>query len=91
MIGNQNVQCLITGKDKYKRLLGICYIGSKDINAAMVLSGNAMAYHYFSEKYADAEMAAKSTQKGIWQDSDFTEPYYYRHLQENTHAMCMII
>jgi len=45
----------------------------------MVQSGNAIAYHFFSERYARQEREAKEAKRGIWEDAVFTEPYYYRH------------
>jgi endonuclease YncB( thermonuclease family) len=79
MAGASEVECLIKGRDKYRRLLGICYAHSHDLNAAMVEAGYAIAYHYFSEKYAREESRAKARHAGIWQDAGFTEPYFCRH------------
>jgi endonuclease YncB( thermonuclease family) len=79
MVRGEEVECRIHGKDKYHRLLGICYAVSTDLNAAMVKEGYAIAYHHFSEKYAREEKAARKAHAGIWQDADFTEPYYCRH------------
>jgi len=46
-----------------------------------VFNGNAIAYHYFSERYAREEASAKVAGRGIWQDINFTEPYFCRHFQ----------
>jgi hypothetical protein len=45
----------------------------------MVRKGYAIAYHHFSDKYTSAESYAKTRRLGIWQDADFTEPYFCRH------------
>ncbi len=79
MAGDDEVQCAISGRDKYRRLLGVCYAGNRDLNAAMVESGQAIAYHHFSERYAREELQAKAAGRGIWQDASFTEPYFCRH------------
>jgi endonuclease YncB( thermonuclease family) len=79
MIGNGEVNCSLSGRDKYRRLLGICTVQGRDLNAAMVESGNAIAYRYFSERYARQEDQAKAGKAGIWQDAHFTEPYFCRH------------
>jgi endonuclease YncB( thermonuclease family) len=81
MVGSAQVRCVIGGRDKYRRLLGVCFAQGRDLNAAMVESGNAIAYHYFSEKYAPQEMRAQSRRLGVWQDAAFTEPYYCRHFE----------
>jgi endonuclease YncB( thermonuclease family) len=80
LVAEREVRCVITGKDRYRRLLGVCYSQGKDLNAAMAASGNAISYHYFSEAYASEERAAKAAKIGIWQDTGFTEPFYCRHL-----------
>ena len=82
MVNGKRVRCEIEGVDKYKRLLGICSVEGRDINAAMVQTGMASAYHYFSERYAPQEAQAKAEKIGIWQDAGFTEPYYCRHPQK---------
>jgi endonuclease YncB( thermonuclease family) len=79
MVGDSEVRCAISGKDKYRRLLGICYAGGRDLNAAMVESGYAISYRYFSDRYDKQEDRAKAAQAGIWQDAHFTEPYFCRH------------
>jgi endonuclease YncB( thermonuclease family) len=81
IVGSAQVRCVLSGKDKYRRLLGICYVHGRDLNAAMVESGNAIAYHYFSEKYASQESRAQARQAGLWRDANFTEPYYCRHFE----------
>ncbi len=79
MIGSSEVHCVITGKDKYRRFLGTCFVHGDDMNETMVKKGYAIAYHTFSERYALQEQYAKIAQRGIWQDTTFTEPYYCRH------------
>jgi endonuclease YncB( thermonuclease family) len=81
MMADKQISCTISGKDKYRRLLGTCYAGGRDLNAAMVEEGYAIAYHYFSERYARQERRAKALHTGIWQDANFTEPYLCRHPQ----------
>jgi len=82
MVAGSEVRCLVSGHDKYHRLLGYCFAGSRDINAAMVEAGQAIAYHHFSQKYVREELRAKSAMRGIWQDAHFTEPYFCRHFHD---------
>lgn len=81
LMGGGRVSCSIASRDKYRQLLGTCYAGGRDLNAAMVESGNAVAYHQFSEKYTPEEERAKARHSGIWQDDDFTKPFFCRHLK----------
>ncbi len=79
LVTGHKVQCKISGADRYRRMLGICFADGRDLNAAMVASGNAIAYRYFTDKYASEEDRAKARAIGIWQDANFTEPFYCRH------------
>ena len=63
------VFCYYSELDKYKRVLGECFVGSKrkySLNQAMVMSGNAIAYLRYSDKYLKDQEAAMIEEKGIW-------------------------
>jgi len=80
LINGQTVTCEIMDTDAYGRKVGKCSIaGNIDINAEMVLSGNAIAYLYFSYDYADQQAQAKIQKRGIWAGR-FMEPYLFRRL-----------
>ncbi len=56
----------------------MCYNDQcQDLNAAMVTSGNALAYLYYSNRYNAEQSTAKTTAQGIWQGK-FKEPYLFR-------------
>lgn len=81
LIANRDITCKYDDKDQYDRLLAICYdFGGNDINARMVSSGKAIAYLYFSSKYANEQKTAKANKLGIWR-GEFEEPYEYRSRQ----------
>ncbi len=44
MVEGHDISCESRGQDKYGRMLGICYVGSRDINAEMVRAGLAWAF-----------------------------------------------
>jgi endonuclease YncB( thermonuclease family) len=69
--------CVTQNKDKYGRLIAVCYNGDQDINAKMVKNGHAVAYTRYSNDYVSEERYAKSNKLGIWQGK-FTEPERYR-------------
>ena len=65
----ENVFCYYKELDRYKRIIGECFVGPKKIyslNSAMTLSGNAVAYLRYSDKYLDDQNKAKLEKKGIW-------------------------
>ena len=77
LIGNQEVTCITSGKDKYKRYIGVCYRDSLNLNREMVLNGWAIAYRYYSLDYAKEEEQAKLDKVGIW-SGEFEDPYLFR-------------
>ena len=77
LINQNQIKCKIKDKDKYGRLIAVCFSGGINLNATMVKEGWAIAYRYFSKDYVNEEEIAKIKQKGIWQGS-FVEPYIWR-------------
>tara|TARA_Y100000768_G_C23942023_1_gene665596 strand:+ start:893 stop:1372 length:480 start_codon:yes stop_codon:yes gene_type:complete len=77
LIGNNQIQCVTTGKDKYNRYIGVCYRDNIDLNSEMVINGWAIAYKYYSDDYIKEEKIAKSKKVGIW-IGEFDEPYLFR-------------
>ena len=71
------VECRGNSEDRYGRLIAICFVGSKDLNAMMVGEGWALAYRGYSEKYVPQENAARGASKGIWA-MRFVPPWEWR-------------
>ncbi len=61
----------------YGRLIAVCFIDGKDLNAMMVSGGWALAYRDYSEKYVPQENAAREASKGIWA-MRFVPPWEWR-------------
>ena len=76
-IGAQSVTCKGDKRDRYKRLIGVCYLEGKDLNAWMVRQGWALAYRKYSTDYIDDELAARDNRRGIWQ-GEFINPWEWR-------------
>lgn len=62
LIGNATVTCRSVERDQHARLLGRCEAGGRDLNAAMVEAGMAVAYG----GYRDEERRAKAARRGLW-------------------------
>jgi len=77
MINNKPIKCLIHGKDRYKRLIGTCFINEININRWLVKNGWALAFRKYSKDYIGEEEWAKNNNKGLWQ-GDFLEPWKWR-------------
>jgi endonuclease YncB( thermonuclease family) len=77
LIGDRRVDCEARGHDKYDRVLGVCFVDGRDINAEMVREGLAWAFVKYSTTYVEVEAEARTLKTGIWQAE--TEPaWVYR-------------
>ena len=77
VINENDVYCEGRNKDRYGRLIAICYVNNINLNSTMVEDGWAIAYRYYSNDYIAEEERAKQNKRGIWQ-GDFDEPYIWR-------------
>ena len=71
------LRCEGERKDSYGRILAICFLGGKDINAWMVKNGWALAYVKYSKKYLKEQRYAKKNTLGIWK-GQFVLPWDWR-------------
>jgi endonuclease YncB( thermonuclease family) len=76
-IGTNAVTCKGYTRDRYKRLIAVCFVGSDDLNAWMVSKGWALAYRRYSKDYIDEENVARDNRKGIWRGK-FMPPWEWR-------------
>jgi len=78
LIGNAAVRCKTHGRGKYGRLLGIRYVGKKNINAWMVRNGWAVDYlRYSNGAYRTEQLHAQRDKLGIWR-GEFEMPWEWR-------------
>ena len=78
MIGNHWITCKGDTRDRYRRLIAVCYAGPYDLNAKMVRQGWALAYRRYSMDCVDDENAAKVARKGLWR-GEFVPPWEWRN------------
>ena len=64
-------------KDRYGRLIAICYANEMNLNSTMVTKGWAIACRYYSNDYINEEGNAKKNKRGILNGS-FIEQYIWR-------------
>ena len=80
LIGTNIVNIVWEKCDRYKRIIGVIYLGEIDINLAMVASGNAWHYKAFDKtpEYANAEAAARENHLGLWSRPSPINPAIWR-------------
>jgi len=76
-IGDNKVECIIEGKDQYKRTLAECFVNNESLSSYLVRSGYAFAYRRYSKKFIRDEDYAKVNQIGMW-SMKFDYPWEYR-------------
>jgi endonuclease YncB( thermonuclease family) len=77
LVAKRRVSCESRGNDKYDRMLGICFVDGRDINAEMVREGYAWAFVKYSQTYVKQEEEARVARVGIWQ-GDAEPAWVYR-------------
>ena len=79
-INGKPVACKVQNKlDRYKKYVGICFLGDIDLNKWMVRNGYAVAYRRYSKDYIEDENYAKKNKIGLWSGS-FIHPEKWRKL-----------
>lgn len=66
LVQGRAVSCDDRGTDKYSRMLAICFVDGRDINAEMVRLGLAWAYVKYSTAYVAVETEAREAKRGVW-------------------------
>jgi endonuclease YncB( thermonuclease family) len=77
IVGDQVITCKGDERDKYKRLIAVCFAGGKNLNAKMVQQGWALAYRKYSTNYVAEEADAKTKKLGLWR-GQFVAPWDWR-------------
>jgi len=76
-IGENKVECISVGKDRYKRTLAECFVNGESLSSYLVKSGFAFAYRKYSKKFILDEDYAKANKLGMWAMT-FQYPWDYR-------------
>jgi endonuclease YncB( thermonuclease family) len=71
------ITCKGEKRDRYGRLVAVCFAGEDDLNAKMVRDGWALAYRRYGKDYVPQETQARAAGSGMWQ-GQFVEPWEWR-------------
>jgi endonuclease YncB( thermonuclease family) len=75
LIGGDTVACRAGAADRYRRLVAVCRANGRDLGAALVAAGWALASR--GGAYAAQEREARAARRGVWQ-GDFQPPAEWR-------------
>ena len=78
-VGSNSVKCKIEkNKDKYKRLIGECFIKKESLSIFMVRNGYAFDWPYYSKgKFANDQEYARINKLGFW-NTKFEYPWIWK-------------
>jgi endonuclease YncB( thermonuclease family) len=77
MIARSVVWCEPKGRDRYKRIIAVCFKGETNLNSWMVAQGWAVAFRKYGIDYIAQEDEARLARRGIWAGS-FEMPWDWR-------------
>lgn len=77
-IGGRVVNCVEVDRDRYRRSVAVCSVGSVDLADWMVRQGLALDWPQYSQRaYAEEQADAQRHERGVWEGS-FVPPWRYR-------------
>jgi endonuclease YncB( thermonuclease family) len=76
-LNGREIECVGHARDRYGRLLAVCYVGGEDLNERIVREGWALDYRKYSTAYLREEAEAKRAGAGLWR-GEFTPPWEWR-------------
>ena len=85
MIDRAPVTCHERDVDRYGRIVAVCSIGARLLNAQMVAEGWAVAYRQYSKDYVGEEDKAREAERGIW-SGEFVRPEDWRRGQRTSQS-----
>jgi len=84
MVFKQHIKVVVYDIDRYKRTVGMVYIGQKCLNEELVKNGFAWVYkryckESFCNEWLQLEQEAREKKLGLWVYDDPVPPWEYRH------------
>ena len=76
-VAKVDVTCTARSRDRYQRVVAVCWAGVVEVGHAMVAEGWALADRRFGRAYVPVEEAARVAARGIWAD-EFEAPWEWR-------------
>jgi endonuclease YncB( thermonuclease family) len=76
-VASGEIHCISRERDRYQRLIAICWAGGRDVGQSLVAHGWAVAYRRFSVDYVSDENVARYLTQGMWAGR-FEMPWEWR-------------
>ena len=82
-VAKVDVTCTARSRDRYQRVVAVCWAGVVEVGHAMVAEGWALADRRFGRAYVPVEEAARVAARGIWAD-EFEAPWEWRRARRRS-------
>lgn len=89
LVGMAEVTCTARRRDRYRRLVAVCWAGGADIGRGMVTQGMAMAHRRFGRAYTPTELDARRAALGLW-SGRFDMPWDWRKARRRVTARALM-
>ena len=77
LIADRPVACEPRSTDRYGRTVALCRVDGRDLGAAMVRDGWAVAFVRYAMDYVPQEQEARAARRGLWEGT-FLAPEIWR-------------
>lgn len=82
-LAQAEVACTARSRDRYQRMVAVCWVGAVELGNAMVAQGMALADLRFSRAYGPVEASARMAELGLWAGS-FEAPWEWRRARRRS-------
>ena len=82
-VASVEVTCTARGRDRYQRVVAVCWAGVVEVGRSMVAEGLALADRRFGRTYVPVEEAARAAALGIWA-GEFEAPWDWRRARRRS-------
>ena len=76
-VAGVDVTCAARSRDRYQRVVAVCWAGVVEVGRAMVAEGWALADRRFGRAYVQVEDSARVAARGMWA-GEFEAPWEWR-------------
>jgi endonuclease YncB( thermonuclease family) len=77
LVRGKSAACSERARDRYDRTIAVCTVDGRDLAAAMVDAGHAVAFVRYSQEYVPHEKRAQAARVGLWRGT-FAMPWEWR-------------
>jgi len=82
-LAQADVACSARGRDRYQRIVAVCWVGAVEVGSAMVAQGMALADLRFGRAYGPVEETARAAALGLWA-GPFEAPWEWRRARRRS-------